>query len=174
MALQTNTEHWCAMNFGLTPKEYLAMVIDTWEEFKVNPLSKRHLIALCIFANHLPEIIIAEYGHSVPGKVQNYVTGATYRAYAVSLCPEIGIVRDLCDFGKHGPFLDRKSVEVKETDVKERLVGDAVGIAFVGFPIARKIDKLVVTLNDGKEMNAEAVVSTVVEFWKMKFASDNL
>lgn len=174
MALQTNAEHWCAMNFGLTPKEYLAMVIDAWEEFKVNPLSKRHLIALCTFANHLPEIIIAEYGQSDPGKVQNHVTGATYRAYAVSLCPEIGIVRDLCDFGKHGPFLDRKSVEVKETDVKERLVGDAVGVTFLGFPIARRVEKLVVTLKDGRDIHADAVVSTVVEFWKKAFASDGL
>ena len=75
------------MSFGLTSKEYLAMVMDAWKEFTANPLSKRHLIALCIFANHLPEIIIAEYGQSDPGKVQNHISGATYRAYAASLCP---------------------------------------------------------------------------------------
>lgn len=162
------------MNFGLSPKDYLAMVLDAYEEFKANPLSTRHLIAVCTFANHLPEIIIAKYAQSDPRKVHNHVTGATYRGYAVNLCSEIGIVRDLCDFGKHGPRLDRKSVAVKETDVKEKLVGDAVGISILGFPIARKIEKIVVTLIDGKEMYADAVVSTVVDFWKKTFASDNL
>jgi hypothetical protein len=83
-------------------------------------------------------------------------------------------VRDLCDYGKHGPHLDRKSVEVRETDVKEKAVGNAAGLVYLGFPIAQRMDKLVVTLNDGRELIADFVVATVVEFWKQKFVADGL
>jgi hypothetical protein len=162
------------MSFGLTPGRYLKMVEDTWEEFKANPLSVRHLLTVCTFANHLPEIIIAEYAQSNPGKVQNYLGYDAYRASVVNVCPEIGIVRDLCDYGKHGPHLDRKSVEVRETDVKEKAVGNAAGLVYLGFPIAQRMDKLVVTLNDGRELIADFVIATVVEFWKQKFVADGL
>jgi hypothetical protein len=162
------------MSFGLSPKEYLSMVVDALEEFKADQTSIRRLITVCTFANHLPEIIVAEYGQSDPAKVHNHVTGATYRGYAARLCPNVGIVRDLCDFGKHGPHLDRKSVEVKETDVKERLEGNVVGITYLGFPISRKTEKIVVTMNDGTEMQADVVVNTVVDFWNKSLALDGL
>jgi hypothetical protein len=162
------------MSFNLTPKEYLDMLIAAWEDFRLNPLSKRYLIQVCTFANHLPEIIFAEYGASNPRKVNNCSTGPQYRAHALGLCPEVGIVRDLCDFGKHGPRLDRKDVEVKETDPKEKVVGNALGLSIFGFPVAQKVEKLVITMNDGRELIADMIVANVVDFWKKKFASDHL
>ena len=161
------------MSFGLTPREYLAMVVQAWEEFKANPLSKRHLISVCTFANHLP-IVASEYATSDPAKINNCTSGPTYRFHAARSCPDVEIVRDLCDYGKHGPVLDRKSVQVQNTGAKEVIVSNAVGMAILGFPIGQRVEKLVVTLKDGTERTADSVVASVVGFWQQKFASDGL
>jgi hypothetical protein len=162
------------MNFGLTPNEYLAMVVEAWEEFKLNSLSKRHLISVCTFANHLPEIVVSEYATSDPLKISNCISGSAYRAQIISLCPDAQIVRDLCDYGKHGPVLDRRSVQVQNTGAKEVVVGNVLGISVFGFPIGQRLEKLVVTLRDGTERTADSVIAGVVGFWQQKFVSDDL
>jgi len=50
------------------------MVEETHAEFRANNLSLRHLIAFCIFANHLPEIVFAEYRISDAPKVHSAKT----------------------------------------------------------------------------------------------------
>jgi hypothetical protein len=162
------------MSFALTPQNHLTMTEETWDEYKANPLSKRHLITVCVWANHLPEIVAAEYAVSDPGRINNCTNGPTYRAHAVGLCPEVAVVRDLCDYGKHGPVLDRRSVQVQHTGAKEIIVGNAVGLVLFGFPIAQKVEKLVVTFRDGTERTADSVIACVMEFWLQKFVSDNL
>lgn len=86
----------------------------------------------------------------------------------------MAIVRDLCDYGKHGPTLCRASVQVQNTDAKEIIIGNAAGIAFLGVPIGQKVERLVVTLKDGKQRTADSVVTTVVKFWQEKIAANRL
>jgi hypothetical protein len=88
-------------------------------------------------------------------------------------CAEIGIVRDLCDFGKHGPVLERKSVRVQNTGAKEIIVADAAGF-LLGIPTHRKVEKLVVQMKDQIERTAKSVVATAFGFWERKFAQDEL
>ena len=161
------------MSFSLTPKEYLDLAKQAFEEFKAEPLSKRRLISVCVFVNHLPEIVFAEYINSNPAKVQNHRDDDVYRTTATAQCAEIGIVRDLCDFGKHGPVLGRKTVVVKNTGAKEIIVLDA-GMFLLGFPTHRKVEKLVVEMKDKSERTAESVVATALEFWEQKFVTDGL
>jgi hypothetical protein len=74
----------------------------------------------------------------------------------VQLCPEIGIVRDLCDFAKHGPRLSRASVQVSTTEEKIKVELDAS--AFVmGIPTHVIKQKLVVNLKDGREVFADGL-----------------
>jgi hypothetical protein len=80
------------MSFGLTPKEYLAMVVEAYEDFKANPLSIRHLLSVCTLANHLPEIVASKYATSDPAKINNCIDGSAYRDQAANLCPDVGIV----------------------------------------------------------------------------------
>jgi hypothetical protein len=49
----------------------------------------------CVFANHLPEIVFAEYGTNDPAKVHSTKNKLNYRKYVATLCPEVGVVRDL-------------------------------------------------------------------------------
>jgi hypothetical protein len=161
------------MSFDISPKDYLEMVKKTHTEFRYDELSSRRLIACCIFANHLPEIVFAEYGASDPDKVHSTSSTSEYREYAMKLCPEVGIVRDLCDFGKHGPKLDRKSVQVANTGLQRTTELDLAAMA-MGIPAHVVTEKLVITLKDGEEMFADWVVATVVDFWRRTFAADSL
>jgi len=161
------------MSFDLSPKEYLTMVEEAYGEFQANELSLRHLIACCTFANHLPEIIFATYATNDVIKLHGNTSKDTYRAYAIGLCPEIGSVRDLCDFGKHGPTLHRRNVQVATTGKQNTPVLDTMSL-IAGVPNHIMTDKLVITLIDGKEKFADYVVGEVVEFWRRTFTADNL
>jgi hypothetical protein len=161
------------MSFNISPREYLAMAEEAHAEFKSDELSLRRLITSCTFANHLPEIIFTTYGTNSVAKVHGHSSKDTYRAYAVNLCPEIGIIRDLCDFGKHGPALNRRNVQVANTGKQSTPVLDTASFA-MGVPNHVMTDKLVITLRDGKERLADYVISEVVEFWQRTFAADGL
>ena len=54
------------------------------------------------------------------------------------------------------------------------IVGNAAGLAYLGFPITQQVEKLVVTLKGGTERTADSVVASVVGFWQQKFALDRL
>jgi hypothetical protein len=70
--------------------------------------------------------------------------------------------------------LRRHSVQVQNTGAKEVIVGNAAGLAYLGFPITQQVEKLVVTLKGGTERTADSVVASVVGFWQQKFALDRL
>jgi hypothetical protein len=161
------------MSFGLSPKECLDITLETWNEYKENPLSIRHLMICCIFANHLPEIVVAEHSDRDSAKLHSHIDIEAYRKYVFGSCPEMEIIRDLCDFAKHGPSLGRKSVIVDKTEAKKTMVLDLVGVA-AGIGSHHEDEKIVVTLKDGTERFADYLIETVAKFWLQTFASDDL
>jgi len=161
------------MSFNISPRDYLVMVVEAHAEFKSDELSLRRLITCCTFANHLPEIIFATYGTNDIAKLHSNSSMDSYRAYAINLCPEIGIVRDLCDFGKHGPTLHRRNVQVATTGKQSTPTLDTLSF-IMGSPNHIMTDKLVITLIDGNERLADYVIGEAVEFWQRTFAADNL
>jgi len=70
------------MSFGLTPKEYLAMVVEAYEDFKANPLSIRHLLSVCTLANHLPEIVASNTPRPIR---RRSITASTGRHIVIKL-----------------------------------------------------------------------------------------
>jgi hypothetical protein len=161
------------MSFGLNPKDYMAMVEETYQDFKADQLSLRHLISCCVFANHLPEIIVATYAAQQTVKLHGNDTVDSYRAHAIAICPEIAVVRDLCDFAKHGPYLSRKSVQVDKTAVKTTFVLDTASFV-MGIPNHVSKEKLIVTLKDGNERFADFMIAKVVDYWKRTILADDL
>jgi hypothetical protein len=161
------------MSFGLSSREYLSVLEDAHEEYRANMLSVRHLMVCCMFANQLPEIIVSEYAARDARKLRGHTTLAAYRGYMLGLCPETGIVRDLCDFARHGPKLDRKNVLVDRAGVPKPAELDSATFLMGVFDY-QEIEKIVITLNDGSERFAEFVIGKVVLHWNRIFATDRL
>jgi hypothetical protein len=100
------------MSFGITPRDYLTMLQEQHREYRADPLSLRKAIAVLMFANHISEHVFAAYARVDPAKVSDQRSEKSYREYMVGQKPELGVIRDLCDFSKHGPSLHRKTVAV--------------------------------------------------------------
>ena len=89
-----------------------------------------------------------------PGGLKRLFFADDYRKYVATLCPEVGVVRDLCDFGKHGPKSDRTDVQVTNTRQQRRVTLDAS--AFVmGIPTHAVIQKLVISMKDATGTDPE-------------------
>lgn len=162
------------MSFGLSSKEYLELVEEAHQDFRADHLSLRKLIAVCVLANHLPEIVFYEHATVEPSKVHGQARIDDYRNQVVQVaCAETLIIRDLCDYAKHGPALRRESVQVDQTGRQTKLELDTASFV-AGAPNHHYVDRLVVTLKDGTERLAEDVVRDTVRYWKAEFVARGL
>jgi hypothetical protein len=162
-----------AMTFAILPRDYLHMLQEQHAEYSADPLSLRKAIAVSMFANHICEHVFAAYAQNDVQKVDGLTTASAYRLHLENMKPELKLIRDLCDFGKHGPTLSRRTVQVAKTELKETMVPDAMWFALGGFN-HRAEDKIVVTLIDGKERFFDYLIDDVVKFWSDHFSARGL
>ncbi|MEY9607058.1 hypothetical protein ABIF74_011811 [Bradyrhizobium japonicum] len=161
------------MSFGLTSKRYLELTEEAHQDFGGDHLSLRKLISVCVLANHLPEIVFAEYVVADPSKVHGQSRIDDYRNHVQVACPAALIIRDLCDYAKHGPGLRRASVQVDQTGKQTKLELDTASFV-AGVPNHHYVDRFVVTLKDGTERLAEDVIRDVVHYWRTEFTASGL
>src|ERR1700722_16262134 len=138
------------MSFGFNPSDYLGLLDDSHDEYRREPLSIRRAVVCCIFANHLPDYIFAAYGVSDSAKLHGATSINDYRCYLATAEPALAVIRDLCDYAKHGATLARKSVTVAKTEQAKTWEMDAVAF-MIGIPSHHPAEKLVVTHKDGSE-----------------------
>jgi hypothetical protein len=164
------------MSFGLLPSEYLAMLNEVYAEFRSDDMSIRRAITCCVFANHLPDILVEHYQNG-PAKLHGCTTLDAYRGYIAGTgrCPDTKLIRDLCDYGKHGTKLGRKTppVQVARSEVKPTLVLDTTSL-LAGAPNHQRAVKIVVELFDGSQLFFDGLISIVIGFWNDLFVSDAL
>lgn len=161
------------MAFSLSPSDYLQILEDQLAEYTADPLSLRKAISLCLFANHIPEHVFATYGSTAPTKVHGARSVQDYRLHLQQANFNLLLMRDLCDYGKHGPTLNRASVSVATADVEQTMVLDSASF-LAGVPNHFAEDKLVVKLKDGSERFFDALAAAVMQFWKSEFAAYRL
>jgi hypothetical protein len=161
------------MAFNITPAEYFKMLVEQHAEYTGDPLSLRKAIAVSMFANHLCEHIFAAYSGVDSAKLDGSATPDIYRSNLEAQKPELRLIRDLCDYGKHGPSLKRKTVQVSQTEVKETMVPDFTGL-LLGLTNHFAADKIVVTLSDGSERFFDYLIDDVVRFWNTTFVTKAL
>jgi hypothetical protein len=161
------------MTFQITPRDYLSMLQAQHSDYRDDPLSLRKAIALSMFANHIGEHIFAAYFDSDMSKIDGNQTTEAYRAHLEGLKPDLKLIRDLCDYGKHGPTLGRRTVQVAKTELKETMVADP-NMFLLGLINHHAEEKIVITLNDGTERFFDYLIDDVVRFWSDHFATKNL
>jgi hypothetical protein len=158
--------------FNLSPSDYLKMLLEQHAEYIADPLSARKAIAVSMFANHISEHVFAAYPADV-SKIGNSTSSGSYRLALEKQNPDLVLIRDLFDYGKHGPTLRRKSVQVTNAGIKEALVPQYTGL-LLALTNHNAEDKLVVTLGDGKELLFQDLIAKVVRFWSELFAEKRL
>jgi hypothetical protein len=161
------------MSFDLAPQGYLEMLNQEHEDYRKDPLSLRRAISCSTFANHLSEFVFAQYKDSDPAKLDGCVDEHAYRNHLVTACPDLGLIRDICEFGKHGPVLGRSTVRVAQTGVEKKLELDTASF-MMGFPNHVERDRLVIKLKDGSECYFDVCLANVVNFWNGLFQTKNL
>ncbi len=161
------------MTFQITPRDYLGMLQAQHSDYRDDPLSLRKAIALSMFANHISEHVFAAYSGSDISKVAGQKTSDGYRSHLEALKPELKLIRDLCDFGKHGPILSRRTVKVAKTELKETMVADPNSF-LLGLMNHHAEEKIVITLDDGSERFFDYLIDDVVKFWNDHFAAKDL
>jgi hypothetical protein len=157
------------MSFGLEPSEYLEFLSESYEEYCRDPLSVRKAVVCCIFANHLPDYLVAKYFASDRDKLRRATTREDYRSSLETAEPALAVIRDLCDYAKHGPTLSRRNVTVTKTERATTMEMDWGFYYWSGFPNHRHVEKLVVAHKDGSEGWMESYLLKAIEFWQAEF-----
>ena len=160
------------MSFGLTPREHLDILIEERNLYRQNLSSIRLGVNCCVWVNHLPEIVFATHHSTAPGKVYNSADEKLYRNHIAAMNPNLGIIRDLCDYAKHGPHLTRQTVRTQKADVQTTL--EVSPLIAMGIPHHEVVIRLVVTLKDGTERWLNALIQEAVQFWEKEFAMHSL
>jgi hypothetical protein len=160
------------MSLDLKPVQYLEMLKAEYEEHKKNPLSMRKVITCCALSNAMPEIIFAEYGSTEPQKVHGAKGHADYREHLRGECEAHHTVRDICDFSKHGPRLNRASVSVQDAKHIIRQEGFFRGLLAV--TQIQEVERLVITYQDGRKQLMDEILAQVINSWEVIFKRDRL
>lgn len=160
------------MSFAISPFDYLSFLREELSAYEADPLSLKRAIIISLFANHIGEHVFAAYSTSDPGKVDGFQLEHDYRNHLASSKPELAIVRDICDYSKHGPTLHRKTVQVSGTGIKQALVPNFQGL--LALTNHTKEERIVVTLLNGSELFFDWLIADVVRFWENLFASKKL
>jgi len=161
------------MAFALSPRDYLNLVQDQHVDFKADATSLRKAIALSMLANHICEHVFAACITTTASKLDGCKDVASYRQHLQRLEPELLLIRDLCDFAKHGPRLDRKSVQVSKAETKGTMVADFSGL-LLGLMNHHEEVKIVVTLDNGGERHFDYLINEVMLFWASLFTTKGL
>jgi hypothetical protein len=161
------------VSFAISPSDYLTLLKEELADFQREPLSIKRAITVSLFANHIIEHIFAAYWPSDPAKLDGCQSVDLYRAQLTKAHPSLGLIRDLCDYSKHGPRLHRATVQVKKTQVKETMVPDFMWLA-MGAINHHAEDKIVISLVDGREIFFDGLIDDVVQFWSALFSSKGL
>jgi hypothetical protein len=161
------------MAFGLSPTDYLQIVREQHSDFKADPLSLRKAISVTILANHIGEHVFAAFGSTDGTKVDNCKDLASYRKHLEGQKSELALIRDLCDFAKHGPRLDRKSVRVAKAEAKGTMVAEYTGL-LLALTNHHEEQKIVVTLDDGSQLHFDYLIEEVMMFWTSFFEARGL
>ncbi len=159
------------MSFGLEPADFLQYLVESHDEYRREPLSVRRAMVCCVFANHLPDYLVAKYSASDPAKLHGHVDLGSYRAYLAGVEPSLAVIRDLCDYAKHA-WLRRKSA-VARTEQASTLEMDIASFA-IGVPNHVRTEKLIVTHEDGSERWLAAYLREAVTFWQSEFTARSL
>jgi hypothetical protein len=160
------------MGLDLKPVQYLGMLNEEYREYKKNPLSMRKVITCCALSNAMPEIIFAEYGSTEPQKVHGAKDHGGYRERLRRECEAHHTVRDICDFSKHGPELDRPSVSVQHT--RHTILQEGVFRALLALTQIQEVGRLVVTFQDGRKELMDEILVQVINSWDVIFKRDRL
>ena len=167
------------MSFNLTPAQYFEIVRAEHQDFKADRASIRRTISCCTLTNHIVDHLTSHYFQTDPAKlhVQPGLTFKAalnaYRDHVVGECPDISVIRDLCDYGKHGPHLDRPSVQVQWTGLEETY-GFHISFAEVPASDYVKTVRVGIIMKDGGEMKLEVVLASVFHYWERKFVAEAL
>ncbi len=156
------------MSFGLSPTDYFSICREAYDEFCRDPVSLRKAISACIFTNHLPDYLFAEYGKTSSAKLRGAIWFFDYRACIERAEPALGVIRDLCDYGKDGPVLRRKNGGLGKNELTE------CGEIFSGPPGEKAtssytVDSLVVIKKDGSMGLLESYLQRALYFWRKEF-----
>ena len=161
------------MSFGLTPRQHLDCLIEERALFRRDVANVRLGINCCAWANHLPEIVFSAYEKTSPAKVYSLTNKDVYRAHLVTVAPNLELLRDLCDFAKHGPGLTRTSVQVSKTEEQKKWILSTAMVA-AGAMHHEQANRLVVMLKDGSERWLNAIIEEAVDFWEKEFIMKSL
>ena len=160
------------MSLNLKPVEYLVMLKDEYAEFRRDPAFVRKAINCCALSNALPEIIFAEYGSTEPHRVHGATSLWHYRDYLKGQCEAHHTVRDICDFSKHGPRLNRPCVTVKDANLVKRVEGFFQGL--LALTSHREVERLMISHLDGRTQLMDDILRQVIASWDVIFARDGL
>jgi hypothetical protein len=119
----------------------------------------------------MPEIIFAEYGSTEPQKVHGAKGHRDYREHLRGECEAHHTVRDICDFSKHGPRLNRET-SVQDTKPTIRQEGFFKGL--LALTQIQEIERLVITYQDGRKQPMDEILAQVINSWEMIFKRDRL
>jgi hypothetical protein len=159
------------MGLDLTPRDYLEMLTDEYQEYLKNPLSMRKAINCCGLSNALPEVIIV---HQNPADSPDGLKrkASAYRKQLEQRCPAHHTVRDFCDYSKHVK-LRRKCVNMKEAERIEHTAGSPIGLTLV-FTHPEDVELLVLRHRNGREEYLHEVLAQVIASWNEILDETNL
>jgi hypothetical protein len=185
------------MGLDLTPRDYLEMLTDEYREYleqhwpaihvqllngtyepdqwHAHRVSMRKAINCCSLSNALPEIIFAHYGRTEPEKVHRTKSASAYREHLRKQCEAHHTVRDICDYSKHGPILDKRKhppVSVQEAKRIKRKEGRFRGL--LALTETHEVERLVVRHRDGRTELLDDILEEVTASWKAIFDQDKL
>ncbi len=167
------------MSFDLRPVEYLRITQEEYKEFLKDQGSIRRAMSCCILTNHIIDHVVACYYPSDAGKLhilpslksENAVKA--YRDHVVGECPNVSVIRDVCDFGKHGPKLRRSNIVVERTGVRE-IYGFYPSFLPIRASNYTKRSRVLITKTNREELYLPTVLSSVLGYWNAKFLQDTL
>lgn len=160
------------MSFGLTPRQHLDNLIEEHNFFRKNLASIRIGVNCCVWANHLPEIVFAVHHAAASGKVYNTTKEKKYREHVITMHPDLGIIRDLCDYAKHGPNISRQTVKTQNANQHTTL--EVSSLFAAGIPHHDEVDRIVVTMKDTTEKWLDVLIEEAIKFWEKEFATHSL
>jgi len=167
------------MGLNLTPREYLEMLTEEYREYQEDWHTQRYRVSIrkaincCAHSNAMPEIIFAQYHDTEPEKVHHAKDHKAYRDHLQAQCKAHLTVRDLCDYSKHGPTLGRPSVSVQDAKRIEGEEGFPTGL-LLALTQSHKVERLVITHQDGRTELLDEVLEQVITSWKTIFEQDRL
>jgi hypothetical protein len=171
------------MGLDLSPRDYLEMLTEEYREYQEQwhanhyRVSMRKAINCCGLSNAMPEIIFAHYSGTDPEKVHRAKSAGAYRKHLRKQCEAHHIVRDICDYSKHGPNLDKRSkdqpVSVHDSELIVRQEGFSVGALLV-LTQSREVERLEVRHKNGRTELLDEVLKQVIASWNAIFDEDKL